>query len=108
MFKLFRNISRAGNFSAEDVVATSPVISFASYNEPTQGHLAMTADPRQGFMISNCTLCVPAYQKMWAELVAQAFLHAWLAQRHMPCLFVSPATRLRLAITSMAAQFPMC
>ena len=63
VFKLFRNISRAGNFSAEDVVATSPVISFASYNEPTQGHLAMTADPRQGSVISICTLCVPAYQR---------------------------------------------
>ena len=45
VFKLFRNISWAGNFSAVDVVATSHVISFASYNEPTQGHLALTADP---------------------------------------------------------------
>ena len=43
-FALFRNISRAGNFSAEDIVARSPVLSFASENEPTQGHLALTGD----------------------------------------------------------------
>ena len=41
-FALFRNISAAANFSSADIVARSPAIEFANYNEPTQGHLALT------------------------------------------------------------------
>ena len=41
-FALFRNISQAGNFSEGAIVARSPIIKFANYNEPTQGHLALT------------------------------------------------------------------
>ena len=36
------------NFSDRDVVAKSPNISVVNYNEPTQGHLAYTAN--QGYV----------------------------------------------------------
>ena len=46
VFILFSNISHDGNFSRAEVIATSNVLHLQNPNEPTQGHLALTSDPR--------------------------------------------------------------
>lgn len=63
VFALFANVTRAGNFSEEAIVARSPVIHFASYDEPTQGHLALTSDPTCANATTDAASCEDAFRR---------------------------------------------